>query len=372
MGLTLMEGNEAIARAALTAGCRFFAGYPITPATTIYTNMLKLLPSAGGICLQGEDEIASIGFCLGASMAGLKAMTATSGPGISLISEQVSFAIGSEIPIVIIDVQRLGPSTGSATKGADGDIQFLRWGSSGGIPVIVLAPVDIKDCYELTIQAFNLAEIFRCPVFLASNKEISMTRETLDLSSLRIPQIINRTNASDKMSYLPFAARAPDFAPPFLPLGAKKLVRQTSSSHGPDGYITIDTEQIAANNKRLVQKIENHQELFQFYQFYDAKTHRTLVISYGVSARAVRAALAENSLQQHVALLVVKTLWPVPEELIRTTAADFERIVVVEMNMGQYVREIQRVLPTKKIDFLGQMNGALIRPRQILEALERD
>ena len=172
MALSLMEGNEAIAQGAIAAGCRFFAGYPITPATTIFSNMLKLLPPLGGICLQGEDEIASIGYCLGASMAGMKAMTATSGPGISLCSEHISFAIGSEIPIVIVDVQRLGPSTGSATRGADGDINFMRWGNSGGLPVIVLAPVDVKDCFHLTIEAFNLAEEFRCPVFIASNKEI--------------------------------------------------------------------------------------------------------------------------------------------------------------------------------------------------------
>jgi 2-oxoglutarate ferredoxin oxidoreductase subunit alpha len=156
MASSLLEGNEAIAWGAVHSGCRFFAGYPITPATTVYNTMLRLLPPLGGICLQGEDEIASIGYCLGASMAGLKVMTATSGPGISLYSEHISFAIGSEIPIVIVDVQRLGPSTGSATRGADGDIQFLRWGSSGGLPVVVLAPVDLKDCYLLTVQAFNL------------------------------------------------------------------------------------------------------------------------------------------------------------------------------------------------------------------------
>ncbi|MEJ2661192.1 MAG: hypothetical protein P8Z73_10795 [Desulfobacteraceae bacterium] len=192
MSLCLMEGNEAIARAAIAAGCRFFAGYPITPATTIYQHMLDLLPPMGGICLQGEDEIASLGFCLGAAMAGMKVMTATSGPGISLCSEQISFAIGSEVPVVIVDVQRLGPSTGSATRGADGDIQFLRWGNSGGLPVIVLAPVDVRDCFTLTVQAFNLAEQYRCPVFLAANKEIAMTRETLDMDALVLPEPAER------------------------------------------------------------------------------------------------------------------------------------------------------------------------------------
>jgi 2-oxoglutarate ferredoxin oxidoreductase subunit alpha len=187
MPLTLMEGNEAIARGAVAAGCRFFAGYPITPATTILNHMLAMLPPLGGVCIQGEDEIASIGLCLGASMAGMKVLTATSGPGISLYSEQISFAIGSEIPIVIVDIQRLGPSTGSATRGADGDVNFLRWGSSGGLPVIVLAPADVADCYTLTVHAFNLAEQYRCPVFVASNKEIAMTWTLRRSSSARRP-----------------------------------------------------------------------------------------------------------------------------------------------------------------------------------------
>ena len=192
MGLNFMEGNEAIAWGAFRAGCRFFAGYPITPATTILNTMLKLLPPAGGICIQGEDEIASMGFCLGASMAGMKVLTATSGPGISLYSENISFAIGSEIPLVIVDVQRLGPSTGSATRGADGDIQFLRWGNTGGLPVVVLAPVDAVDCYQLTVHAFNLAEALRCPVFIASNKETGMTKESFDMEAVELPEIIDR------------------------------------------------------------------------------------------------------------------------------------------------------------------------------------
>ena len=177
----------------------------ITPATPILLAMMRELPRLGGVAVQGEDEIASIGFCLGASMAGMKVMTATSGPGISLYSEQISFAIGSEIPIVIVDVQRLGPSTGSATKGADGDIQFLRWGNSGGLPVIVLAPTDVADCVTLTVHAFNLAETYRCPVFIAANKEISMTKESLDLEKLSIPDLVERKAAPEGESYIPFA-----------------------------------------------------------------------------------------------------------------------------------------------------------------------
>ena len=370
MGLTLMEGNEAVAWGALEAGCRFFAGYPITPATTIYNAMLHRLPPAGGICLQGEDEIASIGFCLGASMAGLKVMTATSGPGISLYSEQISFAVGSEIPIVIVNVQRLGPSTGSATKGADGDIQFMQWGSSGGQPVIVLAPVDARDCIVLTMQAFNLAERFRCPVFIASNKEIAMTRETIDLDALELPAVETRSAADPAEGFLPFAASRHQPVPAFLPIGGEHVVRQTSSTHGPDGYITADPEMIAANQERLTRKVLDGLDAFTYYDAWEIPEAQTLVITYGVTARAARDAIADLRRDgRSVSLLVLKTLWPVPEELLRAKAGACDRIVVIEMNQGQYVREVERVLAPRKISFCGQMNGELIAPARIREVI---
>ena len=332
--------------------------------------MLSYLPPAGGICLQGEDEIASIGYCLGASMAGLKVLTATSGPGISLYSEQISFAIGSEIPLVIVNVQRLGPSTGSATKGADGDIQFMRWGSSAGLPVIVLAPVDVSDCYHLTIHAFNLAERFRCPVFLASNKEIAMTRESVDLEADKRPEIITRQAAARDQAFLPFATSSDDTAPPFLPIGDKTLVRQTSSTHGVNGYITVDPEIINAFQRRLEKKLNANVSQFSFYDQDLDPLAKTLVVAYGVTARAARVATAlTRAANKPVSLLILKTLWPVPERLIVKTAAPYDRIVVVEMNMGQYVHEIQRLLPNKWVDFLGQMNGNLIEPVQISEVI---
>ncbi len=370
MAFIFIEGNEAIALGAMAAGCNFFAGYPITPATTIFNTMLKLLPSEGGICLQGEDEIASMGYCLGASMGGAKVMTATSGPGISLYSEQISFAIGSEIPVVIVDVQRLGPSTGSATRGADGDIQFMQWGSSSGQPVVVLAPVDIKDCYTLTMQAFNLAERFRCPVFIASNKEIGMTRESIDIDSLALPPVINRTRAPQNIPFLPFAAPAHDSVPEFLPIGGDTLVRQTSSTHGADGYITTDSEIIAKTQTRLTKKLMSKIHEFSFYEDAGVPDGDTLVIAYGVTARAAKVAVNEaNSNGRRISLLILKTLWPVPEALIRQKAESVNQVMMVEMNLGQYVREIQRVLYDKKVNFLGQMNGNLITPRQIRRAI---
>ena len=371
MSLSFIEGNEAVALGAMAAGCQFFAGYPITPATTIYNAMLKYLPPEGGVCLQGEDEIASIGYCLGASMAGHKVLTATSGPGISLYSEQISFAIGSEIPIVIVNVQRLGASTGSATKGADGDVQFMRWGSSSGLPVIVLAPVDAADCYRLTAQAFNLAEQFRCPVFIASNKEIAMTRESVDLDAIELPDRISRKSADRSLPFLPFAAGTDDSAPDFLPLGDDTtLVRTTSSTHGANGYITVDPDEINAFQQRLEKKLTAHVGEFTFFEQDLDDQAETLLIVYGVTARAAKVAVkASREAGKPVSLLVLKTLWPVPEELIVKTAAAYDRVAVVEMNMGQYVREIRRLLPEKKVDFFGQMNGNLIKPEQIGEVI---
>lgn len=370
MKLSLMEGNEAIARGAVAAGCRFFAGYPITPATTILNHMLAMLPPLGGVCLQGEDEIASIGFCLGASMAGMKAMTATSGPGISLYSEQISFAIGSEIPIVIVDIQRLGPSTGSATRGADGDIQFLQWGSSGGMPVVVLAPADVKDCFTLTVHAFNLAEQYRCPVFIAANKEIAMTRASLNLEDLDTPAILDRRGPSGESPFLPFEAAAGSHVPGFLPIGGKTLVRQTSSTHGPEGYITTDPSAITRMLARMQAKIHTAAESLALADQTLVEGAQTLIVSYGVTSKAAGAAARELKRRgKPVSLLVLKTLWPVPETAIRRAAQGAKRILVVEMNLGQYVREIERVLPGASIAFYGQMDGRLISPETIMEAV---
>jgi 2-oxoglutarate ferredoxin oxidoreductase subunit alpha len=370
MALSFIEGNEAIGRGAIAAGCRFFAGYPITPATTILNTMLTLLPPLGGICLQAEDEIASIGACLGASMAGLKVMTATSGPGISLYSEHISFAAGSEIPIVIVDVQRLGPSTGSATRGADGDICFLRWGNSGGMPVIVLAPENVADCFTLTMHAFNLAEKFRCPVFIASNKEIGMTRQSVDPDALAKPDIIRRTPPPADKPFLPFQIDEGQRVPGFLPIGADIPVRQTSSTHGTNGYITTDPQEISLILDRLKNKLEAAVTEFSFYELLGAGQSETLLIVYGVTARAARAVYRElKSSGRPISLLILKTLWPIPAAVIRRAARGVKRVVAVEMNLGQYVWEIKRILADQQVDFYGQMDGRLISPQKIQETI---
>ncbi len=370
MALSLMEGNEAVAWGAFDAGCRFFAGYPITPATTIYNTMLSLLPPAGGVVMQGEDEIASLGYCLGASMAGAKVMTATSGPGISLYSEHISFAIASEIPVVIIDVQRLGPSTGYATKGADGDIQFLRWGNTGGCTGIVLSPVDVADCYTLTIQAFNLAEVYRCPVFVASSKEIGMTRESVDLAALERPALRERALQPEGQAYMPFRPAPGTEVPYFAPIGGEVISRQTSSMHGENGYMTPVPGEIQALVERLDRKLIDEVDKFSFYELYEEEGSETLLITYGVTSRAAKEACREmTAAGRPTSLLVLKTLWPVPQGLIKNLAAGYQQIAVVEANLGQYVREIRRILPDKPVEFFGVMDGKLISPAEIKEAL---
>lgn len=373
MGFLFIDGNQACALGAVHAGCRFFAAYPITPATTLLSAMLDLLPPSGGVVLQGEDEIASIGMCLGASMAGMKAMTATSGPGVSLYSENISFAIAAEIPVVIMDVMRQGPSTGAATLAADGDVQFLRWGCSGGLPVIVLAPSDVKDCFLLTVHAFNFAERFRCPVFIASDKEVGMTRETVDLDAIEKPTVLDRAlHASGP--FLPFATKEGHDVPDFLPIGGPVPVRQTSSTHGPDGYITNDPAVIEAGVERLKRKIDAHAESLALFELDRGDEGGLLIVTYGVTARAVRAAAAaiRKDTGKTVSVLLLKTLWPVPEHAIQDAAKGADRVLVVEMNLGQYVHEVRRALCDKRVDFYGKMDGRLIAPAEIVKEALHD
>ena len=191
-----IDGNTAIARGALAAGCDFFAGYPITPATPILLTMMRELPKTDGVAVQGEDEIASLGFCIGAALTGRRAFTATSGPGISLYSENIGLAIMGEVPLVIVDVQRMGPATGGATTAAQGDLQFIRWCTSGGYPVLVLCPASVADCYTLTMRAFDLAERFRCPAFVLTDKEVASTMDTVNVSEF-VPIAVRERPVAD-------------------------------------------------------------------------------------------------------------------------------------------------------------------------------
>jgi 2-oxoglutarate/2-oxoacid ferredoxin oxidoreductase subunit alpha len=271
---------------------------------------------------------------------------------------------------VIVDVQRLGPSTGSATRGADGDIQFLRWGNSGGLPVIVLAPVDVSDCFTLTVQAFNLAERFRCPVFVAANKEIAMTRESLDMDGLVLPERVERRLCPPDRDFLPFEPAPDPPVPYFLPMGGERIVRQTSSTHGPDGYITANPLTIARALSRLRHKLAAAADSFAGFEWDPCENADILLIVYGVTARAARPALAQLRRRgRKISLLVLKTLYPVPEDLIGRCLAGTREVLVLEMNLGQYVREIERLAGGVPVRHFGQMDGELITPQQIVEAI---
>ena len=362
-------------RGALAAGCTFFAGYPITPASPILMMMMRELPKVGGVAIQGEDEIASIGMCIGAAMSGARAMTATSGPGISLCSENIGLAIMGEVPLVIVDVQRMGPATGGATTTAQGDIQFARWGTAGGYPIIALAPSSVTECYSLTIRAFALAERFRVPVFLLTDKELNMTATTVDAAAYgdgsgnEVP--VNAPPGREGgQEFTPYRYDPLDGVPPLVPYGDGDIVRFTGSTHDEAAFITKDTETINRLNRHLAEKIEAHRDEIELVEADLEDGAHTLFVSFGITAGAMREAVqAVRREGRKVSALTINSLWPVPETAIRNALNGVERVVVAELNLGQYRREIERLGPGREIVGLNRVDGELIAPEQFLELL---
>jgi len=369
MGLEFVEGNEAIARGAMRAGCDFYASYPITPASSILNYMNEFVPEKGGVVIQAEDEIASMGFCLGAAMAGRKAMTATSGPGLSLYSENIGLAIMGETPLVIVNVQRQGPATGSATRGADGDIQFTRWVTSGGMPVIALCPATVEEAYRLTYIAFNFAERFRAPVFILSNTELGVIQESADLDSVKLPPLVNRTKAPAGLAdFHPHHFDSVEQVPAFAAFGGDTITRYTTSMHDKEGFLTTRPPVIQEMIDHFVAKIDSAIDEISLYKedFQDGAD--TLIISYGVTSRSVSVAVDEVRRKGgKVSSLVLQTLWPCPEKVIRSAMRGKKKIVVPEMNMGQYLIEIQRLAP-RDVEVVGvcKMDTTLVTPAEII------
>jgi 2-oxoglutarate ferredoxin oxidoreductase subunit alpha len=366
--MEFLDGNQAIARAAVKAGCGFFAGYPITPASTILQHMLELLPPTGGVAIQAEDEIASIGFCIGASMAGKKAMTATSGPGISLYSENIGLALMGETPLVIVNVQRQGPATGSATKGADGDIQFTRWVTSGGLPMIALSPATVAESYYLTLQAFNLAERYRMPVFLLTNKEVGLTRESVDLDAVELPEIVDRTRAAQNIDYKPHAFSSPEQVPEISDFGGPHITQYTTSTHDQAGFLTADPVLTQQMIDHYFAKVEAATDEIALYKEDRQQGAETLVVSYGVTSRSARVAVEESrSKGRKVSSLTLQTLFPVPEKIIRNAMQGIRKVIVPEMNMGQYLLEIDRLAPDGvEVVGVNKMDTTLLSPQEII------
>lgn len=365
-----IDGSEAIVRGALAANCNFFAGYPITPATPILLKMLSELPARGGIGIQGEDEIASIGMCIGAAMTGMKAMTATSGPGISLYSENIGMAMMGEVPLVIVAVMRLGPATGGATTVAQGDVQFLRWCTSGGLPVIALCPSNLSECFTLTMRAFNLAEKFRAPVFLVTDKETVAAQQSVDTDMFERIDLVERPLAPADAEFVPYRIKRLSDVPAFSPIGGVHLTRFTTSMHDEHGMLTKKPSNVNRTERHLYQKIEAQRGELEFVKLDAQLGARTLIVSYGISARSMlQAALNVRAIGKKVSTLIVHSLFPVPVEALRQAMRGIERIVVPELNLGQYRLEIERLAASLDSRLLvigvNRVDGELIEPAEI-------
>ncbi|RMF91262.1 MAG: 2-oxoacid:acceptor oxidoreductase subunit alpha [Nitrospinota bacterium] len=339
-----MQGNKACAEAAIAAGCRFYAGYPITPSSEIAEEMAVLLPRVGGKFIQMEDEIASMGAVIGASVGGLKAMTATSGPGFSLKQENLGYAIFTEIPCVVVNVMRGGPSTGLPTAPSQADVLQARWGTHGDHPIIVLAPASVKEIYELTFQAFNLAEALRTPVILLYDEVIGHMRETVEILDPPAYEIVERKKPfSPPEEYLPYA-QTEDDVPPMASFGEGYRYHITGLVHDERGYPTQDPAVTEALQRRLHRKITRHLDQILRWEELALEDAEIAIFAYGITARSARQTVKmAREAGMKVGLFRPITLWPFPEEAVTRLAARVDLIVVAELNLGQMIYEVERV-----------------------------
>lgn len=372
----LLQGNEACVEGALAAGMRFFAGYPITPSTEIAELCAARLPKVGGKFIQMEDEIGSMAAVCGASLAGLKAMTATAGPGFSLKQENIGFAIEAEIPCVIVDVQRVGPSTGMPTSPAQGDVMQARWGTHGDHEIVALCPSSVYEAYTLTVEAFNIAEDLRTPVILLMDEIVGHLREKVVLPAPGEIAVRDRERpAVGPDQYKPYGVgqgSRPD-VPPLARFGDGYRFHVTGLTHGEDGFPTNNPEVAEKQIRRISEKIRNRQgELCRVDELFteDAEVY---VVAYGACARSARRAVRDLRQQGIRAGLVrLVTVWPFPENALRRVKARSPRAVIVpEMNLGQIVLPVQRVIgDTCPVLPLNRVGGQLIEPEDIVEAVK--
>jgi len=369
MTVRLMQGNLACAEGALAAGCRFYAGYPITPSSEIAEHLARRLPELGGKFIQMEDEIASIAAIIGASVGGLKAMTATSGPGFSLMQENIGYAAMAEIPCVIVDVQRTGPSTGLPTSPAQGDMMQARWGTHGDHPIIALSPSSVREAFELTVKAFAFAERYRTPVLLMMDEVIGHMREKVDLPS-QVEVVARPTTAVPPEWYFPYEAGGAD-VPPLMPFGTGFRYHITGLFHDRAGFPTERTDEIDPWLKRVQAKIERNLADILLYHQDGVQGARTLVVSYGATARSARHAVALARARRHkVGFVNLLTIWPFPVEMLAEAAQGVRSVIVAEMNLGQITLEVERVVGRHKVHGVCRADGQLITPDEILAAIE--
>ncbi|HET91946.1 MAG TPA: 2-oxoacid:acceptor oxidoreductase subunit alpha [Chloroflexi bacterium] len=367
----LMQGDAACAEGAIAAGCYFFAGYPITPATEIAEVLARRLPQVGGRFIQMEDEIASIAAVIGAAVGGAKAMTATSGPGLSLMQENIGYAAMTEIPCVIVDVQRLGPSTGRPTSPSQGDVMAARWGAHGDHPIIALCPSSVRETFDLTVQAFNFAELYRTPVILLLDEVIGHMRERVTLPSPEEIELVERPSTTVPPEWYKPYENFPADVPPLMPFGTGYRYHITGLHHDERGYPTNRSDEVQPWLDRIFRKIERSLSEILLYDADGIENAETLIIAYGATARSARYAVEKARKRgREVGFLALKTLWPFPEEVVEHAAARLHRVVVPEMNMGQIALEVERVIGRHKVRRVNRADGEMIQPAQILAAIE--
>lgn len=372
--IKIRTGNQMIAEGALHAGCRFFAGYPITPASGIYKSMIEELPKRNGVAISSPDEISALAYCVGASARGAKAMTATSGPGWSLMIETVQYSLMTELPVVIALVQRLGPSTGGATQGAQGDILFTEFCTSGGYTIPIFAPSTPQECFEAATAAMFWAEELRTPVVVLSDKEIGMMAEDVDFNSLKsFPHNERKFYSNgrpDSAPYRSYDFSSPDDVPLFSPVGGEYKTTITGSAHDKKGSLQKNSAETIDVLRHLQQKIDARANDMSFVKIDDDPNADILLISFGITARtahdAVAAARADG---KKIRFMNVISLFPVPEAELKKAAEGTRTVLIAEENFsGQYRSVIRHLFKEQEVRGINAF-GRMITPKDILEAL---
>jgi 2-oxoglutarate ferredoxin oxidoreductase subunit alpha len=362
-----LSGNEAAAEGSLAAGCRFYGGYPITPSSEIMERMALRLREVRGVFIQMEDEIASIAAVIGASWAGAKAMTATSGPGFSLMQESIGYAAFTETPCVIIDVQRAGPCTGQATRVGSGDIMQAKWGSHGDYQVIAFSPWSVQEMYDFTLHVFNLSERYRVPAFILAEEAVGHLRESISISAK-----LEVWDRKKEKGGSPFGTEGEDGVPPMPAFGEGERLLVTGSTHNELGFRkTDDPEAHAKLVERINNKILNHRVAIVETEDYFLEDSEIALVAYGFTARTslyVVKRLRKEGVK--AGLLRLKTLWPFPEEAVAEVGKRAKKVLVPEMNQGQVAGEVKKYCSCDVIP-LSQTNGEVIRPETIMEVLRK-
>jgi 2-oxoglutarate ferredoxin oxidoreductase subunit alpha len=370
--IRVMTGNEACAEGALAAGCRFFAGYPITPSSEIAEELSAKLPMLGGHFIQMEDEIGAMGAVIGASLAGAKAMTATSGPGFSLKQENIGYATMGEVPCVIVNVQRGGPSTGLPTLPAQADVMQARWGTHGDHPIIALCPQSVRETFDLTVRAFNLTERYRIPVVLLLDETVGHISEKVHLPTADELDIYDRaTPTVPPDQYLPYRHTDSDI-PEMATFGTGYRFHVTGLCHDETGFPTNDSVEIDRMIRRINRKMERYRDDFVEVEEFEVEDAEIGIFAYGSVARSAKRAMSlarEKGLK--AGLLRPRTLWPFADREIRRLGERVRAIVVPEMNLGQMAHEVEWALAGRaEVARVNRIDGEPISPLQILATIE--